>query len=111
MRKYNETPYLQPLSPFPIHIEENGLIGELLFRYNPEDNFMVISFRYEKVEHELAPIIITVEVTGKEYQRTLSIIDYNNRIVKTGMFCPEYRVQNGIRFCNIRPLVYCERSK
>jgi hypothetical protein len=106
MRKYNEISYLQPLSPFPIRIDENGLAGELRFRYNPEDNYMVISFRYEMEKHEMAPVIVTVEIAGKKYQRNLSVIDYNNRIVKTGMFCPDYKVQDGIRFCNIRPLAY-----
>lgn len=106
VRRYNETPYLQPLSPFPMRIDENGLVGELRFRYNPEDNYMVISFRYERKNHELAQVIVTIEVTGREYRHNLSIIDYNNRIVKTGMFRPEYKVQDGIRFCNIRPLAY-----
>jgi hypothetical protein len=91
-----------------MHIDENGLVGELRFRYNPEDNYMVISFRYERKNHELAPVIVIFEVASKKYLRNLSIIDYNNRIVKTGMFRPEYRVQEGIRFCGIRPLAYCE---
>jgi len=110
MKRFNETPYLQSLSPFPIHINENGLLGELRFRYNPEDNYMVISFRYEKKEHEPAPVIVTIDVTGKKYQRNLSIIDYSNGIVKTGMFRPEYKVQDGIRFCGINPLVYCGKT-
>ena len=98
-------PYLTSLTPFPVHIDENGLVGELRFRYNFSDDYMVISFKYEKKDHEPAPLIVCVECLGKQYSHELFIIDYCNKIVKTAMFKPEYRVWDGIRFSNIRHIV------
>ena len=98
-------PYLTSLTPFPVHIDEKGLVGELCFRYNLSDDYMVISFKYEKKDHEPAPLIVCVECSGKQYSHELFIIDHCNKIVKTAMFRPEYRVGDGIRLCEIRTVV------
>jgi len=105
------TPYLQPLTPFPIRIDENGMVGELNVRYNSDDNYMVVSFEYEKEEHDPAPLIVYFEVAGKRYRHVLCICDYCNRLVKTALFRPEYSVWDGIRLCSIGPLVYLEDKR
>ena len=99
-------PYFTSLTPIPVHIDENGLVGELRFRYNSSDDYMVISFKYEKENHEPAPLIVYVECSGKRYSHELFIVDHCNKIVKTAIFRPEYRVWDGIRFCDIRPFFY-----
>jgi len=88
-----------------MYIDENGLIGELYVRYNSDDHYMVVSFKYERKEHEPAPVIIFVEVEGKLYRHVLYICDQCNKLVKTAMFKPEYSVWDGIRLCSIWPLV------
>ena len=88
-----------------MHIDENGLIGELDVQYNSDYHYMVVSFRYERKDHEPAPVIIDVEVTGKPYRHVLDACDQCNKLV-TAMFKPEYNVWDGIRLCGIGPLVY-----
>jgi hypothetical protein len=105
------TPYLQHLSPFPIHIEENSLVGGLYIRYNPDDHYMVVSFKYEKKDHTPAPLIVYVEVAGKQYRHVLFICDHYNNLVKTTMFKPEYSVWDGIRLCSIWPIVSRDEKK
>jgi len=105
------TPYLQPLTPFPIHIDENDLDGELNVRYNSDDNYMVISFEYGKREHAPAPLIVYFEVAGKQYRHVLCICDHCNRLVKTALFRPEYSVWDGIRLCSIGLLVSLEDKR
>jgi len=104
------TPYLQSLNPFPMHIDENGIIGELQVRYNSGDHYMVISFKYERKDHEPAPLIVCFEVAGKLYRHVLCVCDQCNKLVKTALFKPEYSVWEGMRFCGIRPLVYCDEK-
>jgi len=100
-------PYLEHLTPSPIHIDENGLLGKLWFRYNAQENYLVISFKYERKDHIPAPVIVYVDVFRKRYKYVLFNIDRCNRIVKTVMFRPKkYKVLDGIRFHSIWPLVY-----
>jgi len=102
---YMKTPYLQPLMPFPIRIDENGMVGELNVRYNPDDHYMVVSFKYESKDHETAPLVVYLEVAGKLYRHVLYVCDRCNKLVKTALFKPEYNVWEGIRFCSISPLI------
>lgn len=101
-----KTPYLQPLEPYPIHINENRIIGQLKFEYNSNDNYMVISFFYEKNDQKPVKLKIQVEVSKNNYTHYLSICDYSKRIVKTAMFIPEYDVWDGIHICSISPLIF-----
>jgi len=105
-----ETPYLRPLTPFPIRVDENGLAGELNVRYNSQDNYMVVSFEYENKEHDPAPLIVRFEVAGIMYRHVLCIRDYYNRLVKTTLFRPEYSVWDGIRLRGIEPVVTCRED-
>ena len=100
--------YLQSLIPFPVKINENGLEGELDFRYNREDNYMVISFKYSNKNHDPAPVIVYIDVFGNRYCYVLFIIDQYNKQVKTALFKPEYKIKNGdgIQLRSIRPFVY-----
>jgi hypothetical protein len=104
------TPYLQSLTPFPVQIDENGLEGELDFRYNREDNYMVISFKYRNKDHDPAPVIVYTEVSGKRYRHVLFVVDQCNKLVKTALFRPEYNVWDGIRLCGIGLFVYREEG-
>lgn len=100
-----KTLYLQPLNPIPIFINKNGLIGELRFNYNSNDNYMVISFQYKNIEDKPVKLKIQVDVLDKIYTHFLSICDYSKRIVKTTMFKPDYNVWDGIQICYLNPLV------
>lgn len=99
-------PSLQSLTPFPVQINENGLVGELDFRYNREDNYMVISFKYRNEDHNPAPVIVYTEVSGRRYRHVLSVVDQCNKLVKTALFRPEYNVWDGIRLCGVGMFVY-----
>ncbi|MDR2096389.1 MAG: hypothetical protein LBP76_12875 [Treponema sp.] len=98
-------PYLEPLTPFPRRVRENGLIGELNVRYNAKDNYIVIFFKYKRKDHYPAPLVVHVEVSGKRYRHVLFISDYTNRMATTDIFTPEYNVWEGMHLYRISPLL------
>jgi hypothetical protein len=105
-----KAPYLQPLAPFPRRVDENGLIGELNIRYNAEDNYIAVSFSYEREDHYPAPLVVHVEVSGRQYRHVLFISDFTNRMASTALFRPEYNVWDGVHRYRISPLLTCAQK-
>jgi hypothetical protein len=102
-----KAPCLKPLAPFPRRVDENGLVGELDVRYNAEDNYIVVSFRYERENHYPAPLVVHVEVSGRQYRHVLFISDFANRMATTALFRPDYNVWDGVHLYRISPLLTC----
>jgi hypothetical protein len=102
-----KAPYLKPLAPFPRRVNENGLVGELNVRYNAEDNYIVVSFSYEREDHYPAPLVVHIEVSGKQYRHVLFISDFANRMATTALIRPEYNVWDGVHLYRISPLLTC----
>jgi hypothetical protein len=98
-------PYLKPLVPFPRRVDENGLVGELNIRYNAEDNYIVVSFSYEREDHYPAPLVVYVEVSGKQYRHVLFISDFAGRMATTALIRPDYNVWEGVHLYRISPLL------
>jgi hypothetical protein len=102
---FSQPSYLRSLTPAPIKIDREYLKGELTFKYNSEDNYLVISFNYEEDCQNIAPLVVYTEIAGKQYRHVLFICDDLNKIATTALFKPEYNVYDGIKLCNIESLV------